>query len=831
MIEKKASRILALLLTAALAASFFVIPPVSTAAEDSVTVISFGDSFSSGEGIPPFYKQNYTVDLRVKEQDWLAHRSEKSWPGRLKFDGLSGTLAEHKDTNWYFVATSGAETHHLDDRFPKEYRKQTGTNMLGEPEYISDTGYIDPQLKIFEKVNGGTVDYITMTLGGNDAKFVDVIMQAAIDSYINLGFLSSKLNEVWQSFYADGGIRDNLYVSYKKIAAAAPNAKIIVAGYPKLLEPNGKGLFSKDAAALVNDSITRFNDEIETVVKRCKAEGMKICFVDVEEKFEGHAAYSDEPYLNEVYFGTREQDLKDFYVRDIFSTVTSAYSMHPNDDGAAAYAACVQEKIDSIEADGGKTEWPDMHGSDECDIVLSLDASGSMDGTPINKTVEASEKFIESIFEQDASIGVVSYDDEAMVISPFCTNQGYLNNTIQNINAGGGTNIEDGLRKAYEMLLTSTAKRKIILLMSDGQPNEGKTGDALVAYADTIKQSGVYIYTLGFFDNVANKSAAQDLMEHIASDGCHHEIDDVDAIAFTFQDIADQIQGVKYIYIRIKGAADVTVTYKGQELTSKEQTSNQRTDFGTLTFEEDPESDGYGGSSDDRIKTVRLKDGEEYDVVIESNSETETEIDYTIGFMDGDGVYSDMRQFTDIPVGPNTRIETVAKPSKSTVLNVDSDGDGIFDLIYKAAANAIGKLSDKSSKITVYVIIAIVALAAIGGGALFISKKRKAAKGSADMHSSPSANLPVQGGATQSAAPRAESAPVQSAAPRAPIPAPRQAAKPTGASVSAQTASNAPAPESTASASVEKAEYNFCSNCGTRKRVTDTFCPNCGTRS
>ena len=308
-------------------------------------------------------------------------------------------------------------------------------------------------------------------------------------------------------------------------------------------------------------------------------------------------------------------------------------------------------------------------------------------------------------------------------------------------------------------------------------------------------------------------------MERIASDGCHNEIDDVDAIAFTFQDIADQIQGVKYIYIRIKGAADVTVTYKGQELTSKEQTSNQRTDFGTLTFEEDPESGGYGGSSDDRIKTVRLKDGEEYDVVIESNSETETEIDYTIGFMDGDGVYSDMRQFTDIPVGPNTRIETVAKPSKSTVLNVDSDGDGIFDLIYKAAANAIGKLSDKSSKITAYVIIAIVAVAAIGGGALFISKKRKAAKGSADMHSSPSANLPEQGGATQSAAPQA------------PIPAPRQAAKPTGAHVSAQTASNAPAPESTASASVEEAEYNFCSNCGTRKRVSDTFCGNCGTRS
>ncbi len=41
-------------------------------------------------------------------------------------------------------------------------------------------------------------------------------------------------------------------------------------------------------------------------------------------------------------------------------------------------------------------------------------------------------------------------------------------------------------------------KKKIIVLMSDGEPNEGKTGDELIEFAETIKNEGIYIYTLGF---------------------------------------------------------------------------------------------------------------------------------------------------------------------------------------------------------------------------------------------------------------------------------------------------------------------------------------------
>ena len=61
--------------------------------EDEVIVVSLGDSYSAGEGIEPFYGQGLAIKDKVLNEDWLAHRSEKSWPGQLTVPGLEGTLA------------------------------------------------------------------------------------------------------------------------------------------------------------------------------------------------------------------------------------------------------------------------------------------------------------------------------------------------------------------------------------------------------------------------------------------------------------------------------------------------------------------------------------------------------------------------------------------------------------------------------------------------------------------------------------------------------------------------------------------------------------------
>ena len=467
-----------------------------TTAEESRIMVSLGDSYSSGEGIEPFYGQNEPTADKVKNQDWLAHRSEKSWPGRLTLEGVNGSMAQNRNDNWFFAATSGAVTDNLTHTQRKEY------NIDG----IKGSRNIDKQLDVFKELGDKKAEYVTITIGGNDAQFTDVITKAALSFSINPGLLTDKLNSVWDEFYygVDGGksIRDRLHQSYYDIQdAAGAQAKIIVAGYPKLLDPKGsKVLFNERDAALINDSVSRFNDEIQSIIKSCKADGMKICFVSVEEAFDGHGAYSSDAFLNKVEFGSNSQDLESSFI------VPSAYSMHPNEKGAQAYADCVQAKIDEIEKDNGKTEWPLMSGSDERDIALVLDTSGSMDGTPMDETQKASEKFINTILKEDAGIGVVTYDNTSMCIADFNMNERYLTNIIQNINTGGSTNMEAGLSQAYSMLQRSNAKKKIIVLMSDGKPNEGKVGNELIEFAETIKNEGIYIYTLGFFSNSNNKT-------------------------------------------------------------------------------------------------------------------------------------------------------------------------------------------------------------------------------------------------------------------------------------------------------------------------------------
>ena len=97
------SRSISVLLVTTLITSVFA---VSTYAEnndaDPITVVSLGDSYSSGEGIPPFYGQTdpqgkqLPIQKKITDNDWLAHRSPKGWPSLLKFPDSGETLGHYK---------------------------------------------------------------------------------------------------------------------------------------------------------------------------------------------------------------------------------------------------------------------------------------------------------------------------------------------------------------------------------------------------------------------------------------------------------------------------------------------------------------------------------------------------------------------------------------------------------------------------------------------------------------------------------------------------------------------------------------------------------------
>ena len=350
----------------------FTNKPVTVSAKnqgevDPVVVVSMGDSYSSGEGIEDFYGQKDSygnerlLEQKTASYDWLAHRSKESWPGQLIFSGMDDNISiknykmtseydnsiitsdEYVDTStsltqikkyeykWYFVAASGATTQNIiQSEQNKEYTDRKGT--------LQSTS-LPKQIDIFDEIKD-EVDFVTLTIGGNDAEFSNIITTCVTTGKNFRPFaLEQQINKVWKSAET---IYANLRQTYQAIHSKAPNAKIIVAGYPKLFDPAGGFGVNPEEATLINNTVSKFNDQIEQNVISSSLIDDFIDFVDVETKFEGHGAYSHEAWLNDIILLPQSQDLNK-------KTIASSYSVHPNKDGAKAYAECVNEYIYNYE--------------------------------------------------------------------------------------------------------------------------------------------------------------------------------------------------------------------------------------------------------------------------------------------------------------------------------------------------------------------------------------------------------------------------------------------------------------------------------------------------
>ena len=335
--------------------------------DDSVVVVSLGDSYSSGEGIEPFYGQEKDIFQKWHDEDWLAHRSTKSWPSQLEIPGMEGITGDYKADlvdksskyKWYFQATSGAETKHiLTEDFTKEvYQTRLSNWIAGEPDASQK---LKPQISVFDEIQG-EVDYVTVTIGGNDMGFADVIRNCVVySSYVDPNALDNFIDKKWNDYYTsvmpfNTSIKQKIKRTYQTIAEkAGPTSQIIVAGYPKLLNKAKRRVFiSGDEVEKINENVSKFNDELNKNVGECKADNINISFVDVEQAFEGHEAYSDDPWINAIIPLAKAQDLNSY-------SLTSAYSMHPNEKGAEAYAKCVSGELKGVYQDGYVYEYDEQ---------------------------------------------------------------------------------------------------------------------------------------------------------------------------------------------------------------------------------------------------------------------------------------------------------------------------------------------------------------------------------------------------------------------------------------------------------------------------------------
>ena len=139
------------------------------------------------------------------------------------------------------------------------------------------------------------------------------------------------------------------------------------------------------------------------------------------------------------------------------------------------------------------------------DIVLVLDRSGSMTGSPLLNLKNGAKKFVEIIDEatdstQDGQIGngshigIVSFSTTATKDTELITSVADLDSAIDNLTAGGSTNHADAFTKATELFDTTSSNAKVIVLFTDGVTTAGS--DPTVV-ADFAKSQGIIIYCIG----------------------------------------------------------------------------------------------------------------------------------------------------------------------------------------------------------------------------------------------------------------------------------------------------------------------------------------------
>jgi len=133
-------------------------------------------------------------------------------------------------------------------------------------------------------------------------------------------------------------------------------------------------------------------------------------------------------------------------------------------------------------------------------VVLVVDVSGSMQGSPIEHVVKSCEILIDLLGERD-QLAIVTFASHAGVRCGLtqvdAVGKILLRRVLGTITADGNTNLHGGLEVAAGVLVTApSGLRRAMVVMSDGKPNVGlSSASSLASYVTGLKLA---VSSLGF---------------------------------------------------------------------------------------------------------------------------------------------------------------------------------------------------------------------------------------------------------------------------------------------------------------------------------------------
>lgn len=127
------------------------------------------------------------------------------------------------------------------------------------------------------------------------------------------------------------------------------------------------------------------------------------------------------------------------------------------------------------------------------DTVVIIDTSGSMkNNNRLKKAKVAANDLAEMLLDNDAGtnrVAIVPFSGNATETLDFSSSYSTVSNKINSLTASGGTFTQAGVRKAIELINSSTASIKNVILLSDGEPTYSYKMINPVPYLETVSNS------------------------------------------------------------------------------------------------------------------------------------------------------------------------------------------------------------------------------------------------------------------------------------------------------------------------------------------------------
>lgn len=173
-------------------------------------------------------------------------------------------------------------------------------------------------------------------------------------------------------------------------------------------------------------------------------------------------------------------------------------------------------------------------------VCLLIDRSGSMAGKKLENAKIGAAKLINQLENRDYA-GVVTFESKVDIVVPgqHVTDSSMFEGKIRNIKLGGTTEMYKGLETAFAELKrrlqthygTGREPVRRTILLSDGQPTDGRSESEYRRLAREMREIGISITALGIGDDYN-----EDLLSAIAEDsgGMWYHIDSPDRIPNIF---------------------------------------------------------------------------------------------------------------------------------------------------------------------------------------------------------------------------------------------------------------------------------------------------------